>query len=116
MMSSGIEAVGAGTVTAQMSPSSMPDCQISLILNGNAGNAVQVEDGDSITVEIQAIGSCICCETKRSCEGSQSTAMWMAKSAKENKTIVMNKSAIEQKIKLVMDKVRRRKRGLRRNN
>ena len=42
--------------------------------------------------------------------------MWMAKSAKENKTIVMNRSALEQKIKLVMDKVRRRKRGLRRNN
>jgi hypothetical protein len=94
----------------------MPDCQVSLILNGSTGNTVQVEDGDSITVEIQAIGSCTCCETKRNCEGSQPTTMWMAKSAKENKTIVLKRSALEQKIKFVIERVRKRKRGLRRNN
>jgi len=74
-----------------------------------------VEDGDSITVEVQTVGDCACCETRRDCDGiSQSAAMWMAKSGKENRTIVMNQSALEQRIKFVVDRVRNRSRGLRR--
>jgi sulfatase maturation enzyme AslB (radical SAM superfamily) len=117
MSSGGVEAVGSGTVTAQISSSNLPDCQISLILNGSAGNSTQVEDGDPISVEIQAIGDCTCCETRRDCDGgSQSSSLWINKSGKENKTIVLNKSILEQKIKFVVDRVRRRKRGLGRNN
>ena len=40
----------------------------------------------------------------------------MSKSGRENKTIVMNKSVLEQKIKFVVDRVKRRSRGLRRSN
>jgi hypothetical protein len=117
MYSGGVEAVGAGTVTAQISSSNLPDCQVSLILNGSAGNSMQVEDGDSINVEIQTMGSCTCCETKRDCiGGSQFTGLWMSRSGKENKTIVMNRSALEQKIKFVVDRVKKRKRGLGRND
>ncbi|NBT57581.1 hypothetical protein EBT16_02240 [bacterium] len=117
MSSGGVEAVGAGTVTAELSSSNLQDCQVSLILNGSAGNSTEVEDGDSISVEVQAVGNCSCCETKRDCEGgSQSASLWMSKSGRENKTIVMNKSVLEQKIKFVVDRVKRRSRGLRRSN
>jgi len=117
MNASGVEAVGKGTVTAQMNSASVPDCQISLILNGSAGNSVEVEDGDSVSVEIQAVGKCACCETKRDCTGgSQSSGMWLKKSGREGGVVAMDKSALEQKIKFVIERVRKRKRGLRRNN
>jgi sulfatase maturation enzyme AslB (radical SAM superfamily) len=116
MASGGVEAVGDGTVTAQISSASISDCQLLLVLNGSAGNSVQVKDGETITVEIQAVGDCACCETRRDCNGgSQSSGMWINKSGKENKTIVMNKSALENKIKFVIERVKKRSRGLRGN-
>lgn len=108
--------MGAGTVTANISSFATPDCQVSLILNGRATNSIQVEDGDPIKVEIQAIGNCTCCETKIDCiSASQSAGLWMSGRGKENNSIVMNKSALEQKIKFVLERIKKRKRGLGRN-
>lgn len=114
MTTGGVEAVGDGTVTAQMSEP--PDCEVLLILNGSARNSVQVNDGDSISVELQTLGDCECCETKRDCNGGSQASMWMKKGNRENKTIVLNKMALEQRVKLIVEKVKKRSRGLRRNN
>lgn len=106
-----IEAVGTGKVSAQVEAPNLANCQVSVSLNG-AQNEVDVFDGDVIEVEVNSNEECPCCEVEQECV-SQTTTMWVQKSGKDKKTIVMNKKELLSKINLAAQKVRGKK--IRRN-
>lgn len=88
----------------------MPDCVVEVILNGEARNEIKVEDGDIIDVSVRTSGDCECCETQRDCITS-TTGLWVQKSNENRKTIVMDKDAIRNKVRLAVDRVRKRKKN-----
>lgn len=107
MLPDGIEAVGDGTVTASYLGTGLPDCDVAVLLNGSL-DSVAVSDGDPINVEIQVIGNCECCETQRDCV-SPSQSLWVQKSNKDRKTIVLDKAALIKKVKIATERVRGRR-------
>ena len=108
----GIEAVGAGKVTASGTPPSFKECTVVVLLNGSTNETTDVQDGDSITVEAYPQGSCSCCETKRNCN-AKTQSLWLQKSNKENKAIVLNKKTLMDKVKFAAQRVSKKSRKLR---
>jgi hypothetical protein len=106
--SSGIEAVGDGTVTATLNGELPEGCSLNVIINGEKTTQVNVKDGDSIEVMIETSGNCECCETQRECS-SNSSGLFLQKSNKDRKTIILDKEIIMSKVKLAVEKVRKRK-------
>lgn len=103
----GVEAVGDGKVTATANIPEIYGCQLTLLMNGMPTNQIEVQDGDVIDVEFQSIGDCKCCETKRDCIFPQSS-MWIQKSNKDKKIVVLNKKELANKVKFAVDRVRKR--------
>jgi len=97
----GVESVGKGTITAEIS-GSRDSCEIILFLNGQTNNTILAEDGDSIIVELQTNGNCECCEIQKDCD-SEKSQLWLAK----KKSISLNKKKLIQKIKNVVKKIRK---------
>jgi hypothetical protein len=106
--SNSIESVGKGSVSASLSLPEIPGCDVNLLLNGKIATTIDVEDGDTINVELQATGNCLCCETGKNCN-TQNAPMWVQKSNKENKTIILNRSELMNRVKFVTNRVRKRK-------
>jgi hypothetical protein len=126
---SSIEAVGDGSVTAEISDEFAGDteekCIMRFSLNGEEASGttitVEVKDGDSLDLEVWAEREafsdnreCNVCETERSCsaEGAEQASLWMRKSSKEKKTIMINKVELIKRIKLAANRISKRKRGL----
>lgn len=134
-----IEAVGKGTVTAEISQSEVGDtdqkCILSFYVNGeSSGNfadgtptskvlTLPVEDGDSLDVEVfgrpegnfPGVGDgCNICEIERTCSNISEarTSLWLQKSGKEKKTIAIDKKELVKKVKFVTDRISKRKKGL----
>jgi hypothetical protein len=110
MGSNGIEAVGSGVVTAQYSTPTLTDCEIMVLLNGSTNQSAEVEDGDSINIEMYTNGSCSCCETKRDCTAA-TKSLWIQK--KDGKSIVLDKQTLMDKVKFAAERVRNKRRRLR---
>lgn len=107
MLPEGIEAVGSGTVVATHESLNLPNCDIAVLLNGEL-DSTTVSDGDQIQIEIQVIGDCECCETQRDCVAPAET-LWVQKSNKNKKTIVLDKVALMKKVKFAAERVRGKK-------
>jgi hypothetical protein len=107
---SGVEAVGSGTVSATLYGEKPEGCDIKIKINGKENQQMIVEDGEKINIDIQTEGTCDCCEIERECS-SKSSELWIQKSNKEKKTIVLDKEAIRSKVRLAIEKVRKRKRS-----
>jgi hypothetical protein len=111
---SGVEAVGAGTVSASFSAPDFSNCSVELLLNGSLRNSVEVIDGDSVSVELYVSGECTCCETQRQCNAmSGSTPLWVQKSGRENKVIELNRGALAERIKMIAENVKKKSKKLR---
>jgi hypothetical protein len=106
----GIEAVGAGTVTASSSGDPLPDCVVEVVLNGEARNQLEVGDGDLINISVTTSGGCECCEIQRECV-APAEGLWIQKSAKDRKTVVLDKEAIKSKVRMAVGGVRKKRRG-----
>lgn len=106
----GVEAVGPGVVTATQNGSPPYGCEIEVLLNGLAVPTIDVEDGELINLEIRPTGDCQCCETQRECV-TPSTGLWIQKSNENGRTIVLNKDAIREKVRLAVERVKKRRRG-----
>lgn len=106
----GVEAVGAGVVTATATGQPPYGCEIEVLLNGAPVQATSVTDGDLIAVEVRTSGECECCETQRDCISSQSS-LWVQKSNQDGKTITIDREAIKNKVRLAVERVRKRKKG-----
>jgi hypothetical protein len=106
----GVEAVGPGKITATPSGNPLPDCTVEVMLNGKVRNEIEVADGGKIEVGIKTSGGCECCETQRNCS-TQSSPLWVQKSNEDRKTIVLDREAIREKVKLAVSRVRKRRKG-----
>lgn len=106
---SGVEAVGDGKVTAAIAGSPAANCDISLSLNGVAANNIQVADGDLVAVELNGGPQCQCCEVHREC-ATNSAGLWAQKSNKDKKTLVLDREALEAKVRFAAERVRGRRR------
>jgi len=114
MAGGGVEAVGSGTVSASFSPPKISNCTVDLLMNGKKTTSVEVQDGDSVSVELQVEGDCACCETQRHCNAmSGSAPLWMQKSVKENKFIKLNKSSLAERIRSIAEKIKKKSKKLR---
>lgn len=106
----GVEAVGAGKLTASSSGNPLPDCMVEVIINGESRNEIDVGDGDLVEFAIKTSGGCECCETQRDCVAPAS-GLWVQKSNKDRKTIVLDKDAIKDKVRMAVGRVRKRRRN-----
>jgi hypothetical protein len=106
----GVEAVGAGKITASSSGELPYGCSAEITLNGEAAAEINVEDGEVVQVDIRTSGDCECCETQRDC-AAESAGLWVQKSNKDRKTVALDKQAIRDKVKLAVDRVRKRRKG-----
>lgn len=107
----GVEAVGAGVVTATTSGSLPYGCEAEVFLNGEKAQAVNVNDGEIIALEVKTNGNCECCETQRDCTVQQASGLWVQKSNENGKTIVLDGAALRSKVKIAVDRVRKKRRG-----
>ena len=101
--------MGPGTVTASVTGSAPPNCYPEVFMNGDRVDYITIGDGDTVAIELKSSGGCQCCEVERDCT-VQTSSLWVQKSSKENKTIVMDRNAIREKVQLAVDRVRRRRR------
>lgn len=106
----GVEAVGPGKVTASSSGDPLPDCVVEVLLNGEARNEIEVGDGEIVAVDVRTSGGCECCETQRDC-ATPASGLWVQKSSKDRKTVVLDRDAIRDKVRLAVGRVRKRKRN-----
>lgn len=105
----GVEAVGGGKVTAEITGSPSANCHLSVLLNGVQANEAAVVDGEIVTVELSGGEQCECCEVQRECV-TNSTGMWAQKSNRDRKTLVLDKGALEAKARFAAERVRGRRR------
>ena len=103
-----IEVVGSGTVTAAYANPSLPNCIVTVRLNGSA-DPITVEDGDAITVEVSVEGDCTCCEVSQDCQSSSTASLWVQKSKEDRKTISLSKKDLLDKVRFATNKVRGRR-------
>jgi hypothetical protein len=106
----GVEAVGSGVVTAKTLGSPPYGCETNIFLNGEKKEAVEVEDGELVAVEVRTTGDCECCEVQRNCVAPQ-TGLWVQKSNENGKTIVLDGAALRSKVKIAVNRVRKKKRN-----
>lgn len=106
----GVEAVGPGLVAAKTTGSLPLGCTAEVFLNGQNAEQVNVEDGELISVELKTNGQCDCCEVQRECIAPQAS-LWIQRSREDGKTIVLDKEAIRSKVRLAVDRVRKRRRN-----
>lgn len=104
----GVEAVGDGMVTATTSGGAPYGCEIEVELNGQKVQALNVVDGELIAIQLKTTGDCECCEVQRDCVAPQA-GLWVQKSRDDGKTIVLDSEAIRKKVRLAVDRVRKRK-------
>ena len=71
--------------------------------------SISVTDGESIQVELQPTGDCVCCITDRVCHGQQATPMWTQKSKKENKSFALNRVELIKKVKFITERLKKRR-------
>lgn len=105
----GVEAVGPGMVTAKAIGSPPYGCDVNIILNGKQAEAVEVIDGEFVTIELKTSGYCECCEVQRDCYVPQA-GLWVQKSNENGRTIVLDGSALKAKVKIAVDRVRKKRR------
>lgn len=106
----GVEAVGPGTVTATTIGTAPYGCEVEVIMNGQATQTVGVADGELIALEVRTSGDCECCETQRTCIAPQA-GLWVQKSNQDGRTIVLDREAIRSKVRLAVDRVKKKRRG-----
>jgi hypothetical protein len=107
----GIEAVGDGTITATPTNVSLPpDCAVDVTLNGEATRQIQAKDGDLIVVGVSNSAGCECCEVYRDCSMS-SSSLWVRKNEKEINNFVLDRESIREKVRIAVDKVRRKRKN-----
>lgn len=102
-----IETVGTGTVTAEAAGPGLTGCEVTVKLNGSA-EPIQVNDGDSINVEVSVTGDCKCCEVGQNCQSSSTTSLWVQKSNADKSTIALNRKELADKVRFATKKVRGR--------
>jgi hypothetical protein len=107
-----IEAVGKGTVSAQAEIPPEDECSISIVMNNQTTETLEVEDGDSIKIELKSSGDCECCETKKDCK-AKNASMWIMKNTKEKGTVAISRQQINKRLKELAINMARRKMGLR---
>lgn len=107
---SGVEAVGDGMVGAKVTGTLPEGCNVIITLNGIQGQEIEVKDGDFINVQVKTIGNCKCCETQRECN-MPSKSLWVQKNKMDKKTIVLDQEAIRSKVKIAVDRVRKRRKN-----
>lgn len=105
----GIEAVGPGTVTAAIGAVPI-GCEVQVLLNGQPVAAAAVADGELVAVEVRTGEGCECCEVQRDCIAPQA-GLWVQKSREDGKTITLDREAIRAKVRLAVDRVRKRRKG-----
>jgi positive regulator of sigma E activity len=76
---------------------------VTLALNGIETDSIMVEDGDTISVELQTGSDCKCCETKREC--SDGATAFLAQGGKGK--IRLNRSELMRRIRYVAEPRRR---------
>lgn len=109
---SGIESVGAGTVSAYADGGS--GCGAAVMINGQIRETIDVEDGDAIDISLHSNDECSCCETHRNCE-ARNAGFWVLKNTKEKGTIAIDKSQINERLKTMAINMAKRKMGLKRS-
>lgn len=102
----GIEAVGAGTITANIS-GGPAGCGLSASINGLGAAEAPVADGDQISVNLLSPG-CECCEVQRECV-LKSAGLWVRKSGKDNETLVLDRDTLKSRALLAAKRVRGRR-------
>jgi hypothetical protein len=80
-------------------------------LNGENTDKILVEDGKKIEIKVQTNKDCDCCEVERECS-SKSSSIWIQKSKQDKKTIILDQNEIKSKVRLAVEKVKRRRRGI----
>lgn len=99
-----IEAVGAGTVAAEYVGPNLPNCLVSVKLNGTSPT-IEVADGDVISVSLEATGDCQCCEVGQNCSSSTSS-MWLQKSNADGSTVALDRQGLMDKVRFAARRVR----------
>jgi len=83
---------------------------VEVTLNGEVRNEIEVVDGEAIEVGIKTSGGCECCEKQRNCS-TPSSPLWIQKSNEDRATVVLDKEAIREKVRLAVSRVRKRRKG-----
>jgi hypothetical protein len=107
----GIEAVGAGTVSAHAEDKGSY-CSPEVLMNGSLKNSIEVKDGDKIDISLHTTSSCSCCEVNKDCT-VRNAAFWVVKSGKEKGTMTIDKQQLTGRIKELAVRVAKRRMGLR---
>jgi hypothetical protein len=98
-----------GTITANPTNVSLPpDCAVDVTLNGEATRQIQAKDGDLIVVGVSNSAGCECCEVYRDCSMA-SSSLWARKNEKETNNFVLDRESIREKVRIAVDKVRKKR-------
>lgn len=82
------------------------------MMNDQLTETLEVEDGDSIKLELKSEGNCECCETKKDCK-ARTASMWVMKSTREKGVVAIDRKQIDNKLKELAIRMAKRKMGLR---
>jgi hypothetical protein len=110
-----VYAVGSGSVSAQISASSVQGCgEIKVQINGIETTTIDVEDGDAINVTVvpSEPACCNCCEVARECTSTGS--MWVLKEVNNKKFLSLNKNKFIKRMNILRrEKIIRKNKKLR---